>query len=339
MEKMKKEVEERIENNKKKYEDNLENVFQADFDPFTKIEMLRDRIPEEDFAKLKKHYDAIDTEQEFATVNKTCKRQVDLANIKVNDPEPVYTKYKRQEELVKKIANGENVMKVYKSKLSLVRFIQDKILYFIVKNKMHKTIEILQSFTINTKSKFLDLDIDEGYFYLAPDLKIKIDIKQKNYKDLKSFTHPFNILFNRDLICIKQYLEGSFPYSKSFNLTKKVYDNIIRGEKMHDEITSSRLRIERISKLSVYEYEKYISHFAEKPVIRRTIGNLTPCIRQREITEFEDVSSSETITDSESDSEPEFIKKVFLCGVENATSETKLANIYDSRIRITKFNK
>jgi hypothetical protein len=299
IEKMRLLYENKIEINNKKYQNNLEFVLQTDADPFTKIKMMKGVVSDDDYYKVNKYYQDLDYEQEFNISNNTCKKQIDLSNLKVNRPDCVNAKHKRQTDIMKKIVQDENVMEAYKSNLSMCRFIQDKILYFIIKNKMHKTMDILETFTINTKTKVNDLDTENGYFYLTPDLYCKIDIKQNNYQYLRAFIHPFNILFNRDIKCIKYYLEGSFPYIKCLDLTRDIYKSIVNGVKIHHNSTARRMKIERISKGCVYEYEKFMDKFAERPVIPRIVGTDT---------DYE--TSSETMVDSdEEDNESKTIEE------------------------------
>lgn len=229
-----------------------------------KIDKLAKVIEISDIEKLKKFYKVIEEtiEDDWLSLkqDQTEYAEVDLYNI-----EPVVNfvknlKLKREIKFYEKKFERQNYIKKEKSFIDIIEYIQSSILFFILKNKPIDVVSTFSTFTINSGTMTNDLDTVNGYYYLTPEIKHKLRIKSKNYSLIQKFSHPCNIIYNRDEKLIEEFIFYKFNHIKYLVLDLEAYNSIIRetftSEESLNEEFKNLLNDKKISK-----YMKKIGKF------------------------------------------------------------------------------
>ena len=148
-----------------------------------------------------------------------------------------------------------NKVEIHKKYTQIVQYIQDNILFFVLENDSKNIVNILENYGINTGTRINELDTEQGYFYLTPQLRRKIPIIQKNYESIKIFHHPCNIIYNRDKKLILNYIDYKFSYRHVLTLNCESFTRIIDCD--YGPIDKSLDDLKEM--LNTYDFERYFT--------------------------------------------------------------------------------
>ena len=192
---------------------------------------------------------------------------------------------------IKKLSNDITDIETVNEYLSVVRYIQTKILMFIINHRIEDTIELFTSFTINMGSKTNDLDFTNNIYYITPELYVSIPVNSSNYELIEKFNHPLNMIYNRSEYCVNEVIKDIFSYRLYFKLDLQTYLNILRKGTLKDEPKADTRFIKSTTKYD--RYQKLIERFNNIPKVLPKIGNPPVYIE----VENDIVSDSDTLED------------------------------------------
>jgi hypothetical protein len=272
VEKSKKESEEKIIEycNKHNIKENPEvlRILYSENSDKIKFELLEKHMEHRKFEKLKNmFYNQVDRSSEMLDsleLYETLYSGIDLDNIKIINSDIKTKQGKRGKKYYKNKDNVKKDTEIERKNLKLLNYIQEKILFFSIVNDSKNVYDIMKNYTINAKTKVRDLDTVEGYFYLTPELKIKIRVLERNYKKLQEFRHPYNVIFNRNEKLIKSYIQYKDTSIQFDTLDYKTYTNIMNNTYITTDLDNKNYRnLDKIFEQDYHMYSKKINTYGE----------------------------------------------------------------------------
>lgn len=113
-------------------------------------------------------------------------------------------------------------------KLEVINYIQSKIYVFLLKNRTENFMKYLINFSIDTCTGINELDTTKGLYYITPGLFTEVNVKPSNYSIIREFEHPCNIIYNRNIRFVEDFVNSDIGYLPYQKLDVATYMNILR---------------------------------------------------------------------------------------------------------------